>query len=105
MAGTKAGAEKAKLNPNAEQRGRTSSKAAQAEVRYNLLQQMRSDIAQLCAGANGDKLLPKLLRDIEFLLRQHRDTSRVTATHVCGLQGYDPMQDPQCPGCAQRNPR
>lgn len=22
--------------------------------------------------------------------------------HVCGLQGYDPMRDPQCRGCAER---
>lgn len=23
--------------------------------------------------------------------------------HVCGLQGYDPMKDPRCPGCVDRH--
>ena len=24
--------------------------------------------------------------------------------HVCGLQGYDPMQDPPCPACVRKPP-
>jgi hypothetical protein len=26
-----------------------------------------------------------------------------TPAHVCGLQGYNPMIDPRCPGCVARN--
>jgi hypothetical protein len=27
----------------------------------------------------------------------------VPSRHVCGLQGYDGMRDPPCPGCEDRN--
>lgn len=30
--------------------------------------------------------------------------TKTKTEHVCGLQGYDPMIDPPCPGCLERNP-
>lgn len=33
----------------------------------------------------------------------HIDLSIMPPLHVCGLTGYDPMQDAPCPGCLARN--
>lgn len=76
MSGTKAGAAKAKLAGTYAQRGRTSSKEAQGQVRYATLQQMRNDLVVVMNNnIDFDGRIAKLQDAVQFLMRQHRDVA------------------------------
>jgi len=40
-----------------------------------------------------------------YEMRKRRELEGLAAAsrHACGLQGYNPMIDPLCPGCAEGN--
>jgi hypothetical protein len=46
--------------------------------------------------------LQRIEARLDHLARQSGPDT--TVPHVCGLQGYNPMIDPECPGCAARRP-
>lgn len=82
MSGTKAGAAKTAVNPRYIEaktcrRAPATDRAAQAQVRYSMLQQMRIDMLAIINDTPCRTVyipLQKVLTDLEFLLRQHRNT-------------------------------